>query len=314
METLFDLPTHPLMVHFPAVAIPVLAIAAVALAFVPKLRRQYGLLVAVLAVVTVISTFLAVNSGQALADGLNYPDSQIGTHRDLGETLRWFVLGLGVTIVALIAYIGTPRGANLPAQAANVLKGLVVVFAVLSLVWAIRTGHEGSKSVWEEQGALLSASDDEQIDATASETSEATTTVAPTTAAPTTAAPTTAAPTTSAAPTTAAPTSAAPTTSAATTTSPATSAPGTATTTSGAIGVGDDDGEEVYLATCARCHADDGTGVAPRPALTGIGEKVDDVDLIIERVTNGGRFMPDFGDDLTPEEIAAVSEYVLATF
>lgn len=307
METLFDLPAHPLMVHLPVVAIPVLAIGAVIAVLHRPTRARYGSALMVLAVVAVVATFVAANSGAALADGLDYPESQIGDHRDLGNTLRWFVLGLGVATLGHLGWVSTARGERLPSWVSPAVRVLVVVFALLSLVWVIRTGHEGAKSVWEEPGALLQGGSDDVPDdvpepTEAPATSEAAapattvTTRAPSTTVASTAVTTTVVPTTTAAPATTV-TSAV----AADTTEPAASTSGI-------------DGEAVYLATCARCHATDGTGRPPRPSLIGVGEEIDDVADVIERVTEGGDFMPSFGDDLTPEEIAAVSEYVLATF
>jgi uncharacterized membrane protein len=98
------------------------------------------------------ATFLAVSSGQALADAISFGeqyDELISHHRTLGETLRFFVLGLGVTAIAL-SFLGAPdRKTPLPNGANMALSAVVVLFAVLSLVWAIRTGHEGAKVHWD---------------------------------------------------------------------------------------------------------------------------------------------------------------------
>jgi len=290
METIFDLPAHPLMVHFPAVAIPILALAAIALVFLPKARVQYRLLVIVLAVVTIVATFLAAKSGQALADGLNYPASQISDHRELGEMLRWFVLILGLSTIGMLTHVGTERGARLPAKAAVTIKAVVLLSAVLSLVWAVRTGHEGAKSVWQEAGALL-----------VEEPSEGTA-----------AAVTTAAPITTSAP---AATTATPATPATTVTPATTSTATTVVTTESTVAVIVTlDPVVIYSEFCARCHGDQGQGVPPRPGLIGIGIEIADGSVVVDQVKNGGRFMPGFGSDLTPEQIAAVSQYVLDTF
>lgn len=77
MDTIFDLPAHPLMVHFPVVAIPVLAILGLVMAARPRFRDNYSLPVLALAVVTVVATFMAARSGQALVDTLGLSDEQI---------------------------------------------------------------------------------------------------------------------------------------------------------------------------------------------------------------------------------------------
>ena len=70
----------------------------------------------------------------------------------------------------------------------------------------------------------------------------------------------------------------------------------------------------MFVATCARCHGEDGTGNPPRPALIGVAAEEPDRAVHIELVTNGGRFMPSFAEDLTAEEIEAVVDYVRETF
>ena len=71
-------------------------------------------------------------------------------------------------------------------------------------------------------------------------------------------------------------------------------------------------GEAVYTKYCASCHQANGKGVPPVfPALDGsaiaTGPKVDHLDIII----NGkpGTAMQAFGQQLRPDEIAAVTHY-----
>ncbi|MGH9242879.1 MAG: c-type cytochrome [Acidimicrobiales bacterium] len=81
----------------------------------------------------------------------------------------------------------------------------------------------------------------------------------------------------------------------------------TTTTEADEEGNGDGaDGEALFADTCARCHGDDGaSGFAP--ALDG----QDDVDSVIEVVTDGQGSMPGFGGDLSDEEIDAIATYVV---
>lgn len=147
MSRLFGLPAHPLLVHFPVVAIPTLSIVALFIALRPSFRERYGLATIVLGVVTTIATFLAASSGESLSDEFGFTDDIIGEHRSLGETLRLFVLGLTVAIIALVA---AARRANEERRSPAVLPLgiLTLAFSALSLVWVIRTGHAGASSVW----------------------------------------------------------------------------------------------------------------------------------------------------------------------
>lgn len=73
---------------------------------------------------------------------------------------------------------------------------------------------------------------------------------------------------------------------------------------------GEVDGAAIYGDNCASCHGGDGQG-GIGPALAG-GAVVDafpDQADQIEVVTNGRGNMPDFGNDLTPEQIEAVVVY-----
>lgn len=147
MLRLFDLPAHPLMVHFPVVAIPTLAIVAIIMVFRPEFRRRYALAATILGIVTTIATFLAASSGTALAEEFQLGDEQIGTHRELGETLRFFVLGLTVTMVGMVAVARRENATN--RDPLSMVIGLIgIAFAALSLIWVIRTGHAGASSVW----------------------------------------------------------------------------------------------------------------------------------------------------------------------
>ncbi len=287
METIFDLPAHPLMVHFPVVAIPVLALLGLVMAARPRFREHYSLPVLALGVITVVATFMAARSGEALVDSFGLSDEFIDPHRDLGNMLRFFVLGLTLAIGAMVAVNkrATSTGTDPLAIVAAVL---VVGFSLLSLVWTVRTGHEGAKAVWG-SGETSSDDDDDEIDVT--------------TAAATpdpTAAPTTAVPATSQAAET--------TVSEAET--PADSEPSTTTAEPSAVGV---DGQDVYESNCARCHGADGSG-GRGPSLQGLAIEEPDPADAIEQTVEGGGGMPAFGARLDADEIDAAVAYIYATF
>jgi|GEM_PF-1611801 len=129
MATIFDLPAHPLMVHFPVVAIPLLAVLGLAMAARPQFRDQYARPIIALAVLTVIATFVAAKSGEELVESLGLKDDFIDPHRDLGSTLRFFVLGLTVAIVGMVAV--NKRASATGRDPAAVVSGvLVVAFAL----------------------------------------------------------------------------------------------------------------------------------------------------------------------------------------
>lgn len=146
MEELFGLPAHPLLVHFPVVAIPALTLMAFAMVVSPSFRRRYGQAISLFGIVTTIATILAAQSGEALADTFFNADA-VDTHRSLGETLRLFVLGLTLTVIASTVMIRREgaTGKEVPAIAVSIT---VFALAVLSAIWTIRTGHEGARLTW----------------------------------------------------------------------------------------------------------------------------------------------------------------------
>jgi cytochrome c551 len=68
-------------------------------------------------------------------------------------------------------------------------------------------------------------------------------------------------------------------------------------------------GEEVFTANCGSCHALSAAGTTGTigPSLDGTGL---DASAVEQQVRNGGGGMPAFQDQLTEEEITAVSAYV----
>ncbi len=145
MDSLFGLPAHPLLVHLPIVAIPVLSILAIVMALKPSVRERYGPGVIVLAVITTITTFLAAASGTSLAEDVGKVEA-IAEHQQHGETLRLLVLLL--TLMVIAQTIDTRRRGHQRDVASTLLAVAVLASAVLSVVWVVRTGHSGAESVW----------------------------------------------------------------------------------------------------------------------------------------------------------------------
>lgn len=79
------------------------------------------------------------------------------------------------------------------------------------------------------------------------------------------------------------------------------------------VGAGDEpDGEAIFAeAGCGGCHMLEAAGSSGN-----VGPSLDETkpakELVVERVTNGKGVMPAFSDSLSPEEIAAVADYVAA--
>lgn len=149
MKTFLGLPAHPLFVHAPLVLVPLVALAAVVLAVRPQWRRRGSAALAVAALVTMVATFLAMQSGEAFAPAVE-DVVNIDTHKSLAETTRLLVALFFVGSV-VVAVLDRMRGDGRPwaDTAAQAVVAVTAVVAVAGSVWMARTGHEGAKLVWD---------------------------------------------------------------------------------------------------------------------------------------------------------------------
>ena len=87
MESLFDtvagLPVHPLVVHFAIVLLPLATLGVLISIFFPKIRSRYLSLSLIGVFIGTGATFVAKQSGEALAERVGLPVR----HADLGENL-----------------------------------------------------------------------------------------------------------------------------------------------------------------------------------------------------------------------------------
>jgi hypothetical protein len=149
------LPLHPLVVHTTVVLVPLLVLAGIAYAFVPRWRPRVGWLALALSVAAPIVAYVATQSGGALEEVLvakNYPPEildQVAQHQEYGDLTFWFTLGLALFTAALVlATGGHPRAAALPSWVRPALMAGVGVFGVLTAVYVYLTGESGSAAVW----------------------------------------------------------------------------------------------------------------------------------------------------------------------
>ena len=183
-DTVFGVPTHPLVVHAVVVLLPLAALGGVAVALVPALRRRYGPLVGAAAAGAVVSVLAATRSGEELyaRQSARFGPEQaeeaglMERHRELAEQLLpWTVVllaGIALVVVtplvarrtqrALVPAGGAPAGEPAaPAwQRPVAVLGIVVtlVGAVLSLVLVVRSGHLGSEAAWNRSTTAPAAS------------------------------------------------------------------------------------------------------------------------------------------------------------
>lgn len=169
IQTLFNLPAHPLIVHAVVVLVPLVAIGAIAVVIWPAVRSRIGWLVVVGAVLNVVLTPLATGSGEALKDRVG-ETAVLEEHVELGELLLPWVAALAVLILVDMLLsrrrkrVGEPVDSGTPDRhrwlgggllgrpVALLLAALVLGSATGSAVMITLIGHNGAKATWSDTG------------------------------------------------------------------------------------------------------------------------------------------------------------------
>ncbi|GHH74520.1 hypothetical protein GCM10018793_15940 [Streptomyces sulfonofaciens] len=172
--TVFDgLPTHVLLVHFVVVLVPLTALALVVCAVWPQGARRLGLVLPLLALVTLAFVPFTTNAGEWLRDRIGHTPP-VNRHADLGDgLLPWVVSVLAVSAAVwwvtrretvaetrrTTAAEGGPER-RLPAHLwpslplrPRVLRVLVAVLAFAAAAGSVaqvyRVGDSGAEAAWQ---------------------------------------------------------------------------------------------------------------------------------------------------------------------
>ena len=144
LGTLAGLPLHPLLVHSAVVLIPLVAVGALVMSYLPSFSRRHGKLILILALVAQVSVFLAKMSGEAFSEILN---KNVEKHAELGEIAPLVTLPM----VALI-YLRWRMDRSGSTFGSVVIRRLTSVALVLtslvSIIIIVLVGHSGASSVW----------------------------------------------------------------------------------------------------------------------------------------------------------------------
>jgi len=168
LESLFGLPAHPLLVHGAVVLVPLVAIGTVLIVASAKQRRQLGMAVAILAVVSFGFTFLAKESGEPLEEKVD-ETQLVAEHAELGETMPLFAGLLMLTTIGVVAVDRYGRRFSEPSTgedaatdaplAPSWLKPATIAVSVLAVLASVgatvqvaQVGHSGAKATWSEEG------------------------------------------------------------------------------------------------------------------------------------------------------------------
>ncbi len=170
METFFGIPTHPLLVHIPAVLLPLAAIGVVVMLIRPSWHVRYRWAVLAVGLVGTLGAILAADAGESLEERIvstkGYAASQgWHDHAEAGDTAQVFAIIFFVVLAAYIlvpffldlrsnkvsAVVETsdgPRNPSSPRWLSLTLAVLVVLASIGTVTTVILAGHSGAKAVW----------------------------------------------------------------------------------------------------------------------------------------------------------------------
>jgi hypothetical protein len=138
------LPLHPLVIHASIVLIPLVAIGALVMSYLPSFSRRYGKLILVFALLAQVSLFLAKVTGEAFEEIL---DKDMGNHAELGEIAPFVTLPM-VALIYLRWRLDR-SGATVGSVWVRRLTSLALILASLASIAVIMlVGHSGAESVW----------------------------------------------------------------------------------------------------------------------------------------------------------------------
>ncbi len=150
MDSLFfsfaGLPIHPLIVHIAVVVLPLAALTLIAAIYNAKIREKFALISLCAISIGTIATFIAKQSGEALAEEFGTPE----THADYGSLLFSASLAL---VAFSINWFGSRK--NPEKKIHKFLGHFSALLAVVVIVLTVLTGHSGAAAVWEARIASI---------------------------------------------------------------------------------------------------------------------------------------------------------------
>ena len=103
IDSAFGLPGHPLFLHVPVVFVPILTLAALALA--AGWLEDHKLTIAAFSVLTLIAVFLTAGAGEALRaereDDIQ-DKATLASHADSGDALRYAMVFLTAALIGAL--------------------------------------------------------------------------------------------------------------------------------------------------------------------------------------------------------------------
>lgn len=154
MSLVNGLPAHVLFVHFVVVLIPLSALVLVVSALWPWAARRLGLILPVLAFVTLVTVPLTTQAGEWLERHVD-SDPLVRKHAELGDGLLPWAVGLFLLATAVwwtTRRTPAPQDSMDRARSGAVVRVAAAVLSVVVAAGAVvdvyRIGDSGAKAAW----------------------------------------------------------------------------------------------------------------------------------------------------------------------
>jgi uncharacterized membrane protein len=157
-DTVFGIPSHPLVVHAAVVLVPLAALALVATGWRAAWRRVYYLPITLMAVAGAGAAFVAKQTGESLQHSLRAAGKRVGDHPQHGNIAFVAAFLFAAACVALYVYqtygeqirarLGWSDRFRLPVDEQVALYVAAIPFAALAVFAMVIAGHSGATLVW----------------------------------------------------------------------------------------------------------------------------------------------------------------------
>ena len=153
-DLITGLPIHPLISHAVVVLVPLAAVGALILTFRVTWQATYLPLVLIATLLSLMSAYIATQSGEALSSRVGLPKS----HSILGERLALAVLIFSITLSTwFVIERSKSLRTKMPKLIQQLVKALVPVTAIMSLTLTVLVGHSGAETTWKSRIAQTQA-------------------------------------------------------------------------------------------------------------------------------------------------------------
>ncbi len=156
-DTIGDLPIHPLAAHGAVVLLPLGALAVIAVVLKSSWREKYSVLALATLGAGVLSTIVAKEAGESLANRVGEPED----HAELGEVLP--LIAIALMVVALAWWFVSTRQLGTP-LIVGILAAGTILLGTSSIAATVVVGHTGAEAVWADRIAGTTSDDDDDDD------------------------------------------------------------------------------------------------------------------------------------------------------